>query len=574
MNYDVKHTVLKTALSLFAMGSGICAFADESPTGPLPNIVLILLDDVGTGWIPPYADRLTPDDMDPEILASYENERNGGRPLDMMKHIDAAQTCMPFLSSLAEDGAVFDRCFATAGLCAPSRAGLMTGTFQQRWGVYGNLDMVLYGVPEERSILVEPLKSAGYETAMIGKWHIAKNDPSIPEQVWREQGGAGPLPMDKLRELVGAKSVRVDRAYRSSSMSGQHPLDRGFDYYFGYNSHADEFYNSTTLWENHERVPPRPDGEFLTDLLNRKSCEFVESALSRKKPFFLYYSPMTAHGELKDPPDHYFPPFDTGIHFSDGFAAHLYALDHGIQKIFQTLEKYGQAENTLFVFTSDNGCDIYSVPPYNSPNRGGKGTGWLGAASVPLVVCQPGVVKPAVYRDLISLADVMPTILDAAGVSLPEGIDGCSFLPFLRGDVQKGPRSELYSCGLHSTLWCYFYEGKGAKAPSDRGMNCPFYAWKLENDQLLLQVTPVSSNYCSALPNGLPFRTRFYDLSVDPLQRTDLHGKFPEQEQSFTSDIQKWLSTMAEPKFSAEDREKYNMLRAGSPIHERDEVSE
>jgi hypothetical protein len=241
---------------------------------------------------------------------------------------------------------------------------------------------------------------------------------------------------------------------------------------------------------------------------------------------------------LEDPPKQYFEPFDTGIHFSDGFAAHLFALDQGIQEIFQILNKYGQSENTLFVLCADNGGDIYSVPPFNSPNRGGKGTGWLGAANVPLIIHQPGVVTPEINHELISLADVMPTLLDAAGLPVPKGIDGLSFLPFLKGDVQRGPRKELYSCGLHSAFWCYFYEGKGVRVPSDRGIECPFYAWKLTDDKLLMQITPVSSDYSAALPDGLPARTLFYDLSDDPQQRTDLHGKFPEQEQVFVQDIQ------------------------------------
>ena len=522
--------------------------SDASKAVQRPNIVMILVDDVGTGWIPPYADRLTPADVEPEVLHLYERQRNGGDALDLQKHIEAASTCMPQLSALAKDGAVFDNCFATASLCGPSRAGLLTGSFQQRWGAYANIDVYYHAIPADRATIAEPLQAAGYRTGMIGKWHVATRDTAILDQVWADRGNSGPIPEKKLRALEQDNEARYDYAYESSSASGEHPLDRGFDYYFGYNRHEDSYYESKTLWENHQRVSQRPKGELLTDLFNDKSCEFITSALEEKSPFFLYYSPMTLHGRVYPPPKHYSDAFNTGIPFSDVYAGHLLALDDGIKKIFQTLEKYGQAENTLFIFTADNGCTSYNVPPYNAPNRGGKGTAWLGGMNVPLVVWHPDLVKPCITREIVSLADLMPTVLEAAGADIPAELDGISFLPFLRGEKEKGPRESLVSCGIHASHWSYFYEGKGDHNVED-AQKCPMYAWKLKGDTLLMQITPLRPGLMKSLPNGLPARTLMYDISMDRQQREDIHGQYPKRTEAMKREISTWLGGMKPPGF-------------------------
>ena len=493
--------------SLFLM----TGFANTAENSKQPNIVLILVDDVGTGWIPPYADRLTPADVEPEIVASYSKKRNRSQPVNVGKHIEAARACMPTLSKLAAQGAVFDRAFATASLCAPSRAGLMTGSFQQRWGAFRNMDIEEHSIPEEKTVMAEPLKAVGYRCGMIGKWHIAEKDPAIIEQVWADQGGAGPIPGSKRHELV--LKAKKEYGWQSSSKPGQHPLDQGFDYYFGYNSYDSKYYNATGLWENHERVPARPNGEFLTDLFNEKSCEFIESALKESKPFFLYYAPMTLHGGILPPPDHYSEPFDTGIKFSNEYAGHLLALDQGIEQILQTLTKYDQEKNTLFIFSCDNGCTLYNVPPYNAPHRGGKGTGWLGGINIPFVVWQPGVVKPEINREIISLADVMPTVLEAAGASIPKDIDGKSLLPFLKGEAEQGPRDHLVSSAIQSSRWSYCYEAEGEINNKDAN-DCPLYAFSIQGDRLLMHITAIKPGLYNALPKGLKERTLLFDLKI------------------------------------------------------------
>ncbi|MGE9291133.1 MAG: sulfatase family protein, partial [Puniceicoccales bacterium] len=423
-----------------------------------PNIVIILLDDVGTGWIPPYADRIQANDIEPEIYEEYIRVHGHQGEIDKEAHLQAARECMPSLSLLAEEGAIFDRAFATAALCAPSRAGLLTGTFQQNWGAYWNKDVDDFGIPPDRVVIAEPLSNAGYRTGMVGKWHVAPKDPRIIEKIWVEDLGQK-LPVAQYYNGLWPEIAKrlKGTAWKTSSAKGYHPLDRGFDYYFGYNSYDDQDYGSTTLWEGYERVPQRPEGEFLTDLFNEKASDFVRESLESGEPFFLYYAPKTLHGPISRPPEEYVEAFDTGNVFTDEYAAHLLALDQGIGAIVDLLEEYGQAENTLLIFTSDNGCTLYNVPPYNAPNRGGKGTGWNGGMNMPFIVWQPGSIKPGINKEITSLTDIMPTVLEAAGAEIPGGLSGMSLLPYLRGESAQGPRETLGASSIQSSRWSYQY---------------------------------------------------------------------------------------------------------------------
>ena len=320
----------------------LCACAFIASHAERPNIVVVLLDDVGTGWIPPYAERLSPEDIEDEVFLKYIQVHGHQGHIGKQEHIEAATECMPNLSKLADEGAVFDRAFATASLCAPSRAGLLTGSFQQQWGAYWNKDVNDHGIPVDRTVIAEPLRDAGYRTGIVGKWHVAEKDPKFIERIWVEELGEE-LPV---HPYYGGHWPEIHEslkgtAWKTSSKPGQHPLDRGFDYYFGYNSYDDDDYNSSTLWEGRELVPRRPDGEFLTDLFNEKACAFIDRSLDDGKPFFLYYAPKTLHGAIERPPEEYVREFDTGNVFSDEYAGHLLALDRGIGMIFETLREHG-----------------------------------------------------------------------------------------------------------------------------------------------------------------------------------------------------------------------------------------
>jgi uncharacterized sulfatase len=506
-----------------------------------------MADDLGTGWFPFYADRIRPQDLDPEILSVYSEKKGDLGEIDADKHIEAARSSMPFLDKLARKGVIFDNAFATSALCAPSRAGLLTGTFQQEWGAYWNKDVDDHGIPADRIVIAEPLKDSGYTTAMIGKWHVAKKDPELIRKAWTEDLGESlPIPPGNDPRRAKLAKALVGSGYQSSSHPGQHPLDRGFDYYFGFNSHDSKYFEAKELWENRERVPARPPGEFLTDLLSEKATRFIESAMEREKPFFLYYAPLTLHGGIVPPPEKYSSQFDTGNRYTDEYAGHLLGLDEGIRSLFSALEAKGQLDNTLFIFTSDNGCTLYNVPPHNAPNRGGKGTGWLGGLNVPLVVWGKGVQKKGVSQEIVSLADIMPTILAHAGVPAPAGISGKSLVPFLSGQASKGPRDHLNSAGIHSSRWHYFYEGAGENNTRD-GEHAPLYAWHLDGEHLMMRITPTRPGIYRNLPDGLQSQVMLFNVRDDRQQRNNLALQHWEKVESMDASLRDWLTDLAEP---------------------------
>lgn len=514
--------------------------------GP-PNVVLIVADDLGTGWMPFHANRLSPGDLEPEILASYAQKRGRLGKVDPEKHLEAARTAMPFLDQLARKGVIFDNAFATAALCSPSRAALLTGTFQQQWGAYAIQDIEETGIPSERTVIAEPLKAAGYATAMIGKWHVSKKDPTLIERVWTEQLGESlPIPRGYKGRWPELSKLLEASGYRSSSLREQHPLNRGFDYYFGFNSHDSKYFEARDLWENFERVPVRPAGEFLTDLLSDKATGFISAAMDQQKPFFLYYAPLTLHGPIVPPPSRYTEKFQTGHRFTDEYAGHLLALDEGIRQIFAAVEARGELENTLFIFTTDNGCTLYNVPPYNAPNRGGKGTGWLGGLNVPLVIWGKDVKGGRITKEIVSLADLMPTILEFAGADVPRGISGKSYRSYLAGHEARGPRDSLSSVGIQSSRWSYFYEGNGENNVQDAAQ-CPLYAWHFDGQFLLMRITPTKPGLYKSLPEGLPAQVLLYDMRDDRPQRKNLADSHWDRVEAMDESLRQWLGGVMEP---------------------------
>ena len=433
-----------------------------------PNILLVYMDDVGKAWLPPYAERLSEEDVEAFVVNYYAHARGKLWPIDVDRHIEAARTAMPFLESLAQQGMVFDQAFATSSLCAPSRAGLMAASYQQRFGLYSNNDAVESGFPIDQPMLVESLRDAGYATAMIGKWHLARHDQRIRAEAMRQLKAR----QHKEKDLT-LNAILDDMAYRSSSAAGQHPLDRGFDYYFGFNSHDDRYYGSKYLWENHEQVPTRPKDEYLTDVLTDRAIDFINRSVEADEPFFVYFAPLSVHGPMQPSPQEYQQYFDTGVAFSDSYAGHMRGVDESLKRIYDNLEKKEVAANTLLIFSADNGQTYYSVPPYNAPYRGGKGTGWLGGSGVPLIVYMPPRIKPGNTLELISTIDILPTVLDIAGVPYDHSVDGLSFQDFLVGQAPRGPRELLYSAGLQSTEWSHGYamaERKGDRNSLSRSM--------------------------------------------------------------------------------------------------------
>ena len=528
------------------------AFSKAGENVQQPNIIVVNIDDLGPAWLPPYARRLKPSDVEEVICQKYAKEKAAHGSFDLQKHLDAARTSMPYLDSLAREGAVFDWCFATASLCSPSRSALLTGQYQQRWGSYSLPDVSAIGIPKNVPCLVETFKQAGYDCGIIGKWHVGIRDPAIREQAEAKVKSADKGKPAKHNTIA---EVADSLGYDTSCAPGYHPLDRGFAYYFGYNKHASKYYEADDLWENHQRVEKRPSGEFLTDLFNAKANQFVSQTLQSGHRFFLYYAPMTVHGMLLPPPEKYSAQFHTGIKNTDDFAGHLRALDEGIRGIFDLLKSHHQDQNTLFILTADNG-PASAIPPYNAPLHGGKGTGWLGGSHVPLIINWPGHIHSMVREELVSHLDILPTALDAAGLKPPQPVDGQTLLPLLRGEAVPSPHERLFSAGLHAGNWSYPYFETN-KNKRDEG-TCPMYLWGLSKTSLLMFISPTHPGVYNAFPQGRPAQTLFFDIRHDPQQKNNLYAPGPDVKKAATA-IATWLRTTIPP--AAIHQSDYHELR-------------
>ena len=306
----------------------------------------------------------------------------------------------PNLDKLAKEGMIFTAGYAAAGNCAPSRACLLSGTYTPRHHVYavGDTDrgnkaaQRLIPIPNKNGLsretvtMAEALKQVGYTTGHFGKWHLAGKDGALPTQ----QG-----------------------------------FDVSFDS-FGENEEKEGT-------EGNKSGPPSdPKGVFT---LTRKACEFM--AANREKPFFCYLAHHAIHTPLqgqKESLEKFRAKQPGSQHSNPLYAACTYDLDASVGLLLEKLRELNLENNTLLVFTSDNGGTQQSS---QEPLRGNKGCYYEGGVREPFLVRWPGVTKPGTKCDVpVINVDLFPTFLAAAGVSQPKSkvLDGESLIPLLKGE--------------------------------------------------------------------------------------------------------------------------------------------
>lgn len=307
----------------------------------------------------------------------------------------------PHLDRLAQQGMVFTAGYAAAGNCAPSRACLLSGTYTPRHHVYavGSTDrgekskQRLIPIPnkgglaKENITVADALKGAGYVTGHFGKWHLAGKDGALP-------------------------------------------TEQGFDVSFDSFGDGEAKEGS----EGNKTGPPSdPKGVFT---LTRKACEFIET--NKDRPFFCYLAHHAIHSPLQGRPETLakFKAKTPGAQHSHAmYAACTYDLDASVGVLMQKLDDLGLTNNTLLVFTSDNGGTQQSS---QEPLRGNKGSYYEGGIREPFLVRWPGVTKPGSRSDVpVINVDLFPTFLAAAGAAVPPDkvLDGESLLPLLTGET-------------------------------------------------------------------------------------------------------------------------------------------
>lgn len=363
-----------------------------------PNIVFILVDDLGYTDVNPYT-------FQPNHY--YET---------------------PNVTRLAGQGMTFTNAYTNAANCAPTRAALMSGQYYPLQPIY-TVNSGARGKASERGLLpaenettlplgkvtvAERLNEAGYATAFMGKWHLGAPPDAGPKQ----QGF----------------DVNVGGTHTG------HPSWEGA--YFQPN--------------NNPEISDARDGEYMTDYLFRKADAYIRQ--HRDEPFYLQLSPYSVHVPLQAPESriaHFKEKSAVGQHDDPTYAAMIKSVDRGVGRIMQTLDSLGLTRNTLLIFYSDNGglggyrsigLEKNGITDH-SPLKGGKGSFYEGGIRVPLIVRWPGVTRPGTTSDepVISI-DFYSTLLEAAGAEPPDEyqLSGTSMMPLLERSTASLDRERLH----------------------------------------------------------------------------------------------------------------------------------
>ncbi len=319
-----------------------------------------------------------------------------------------AEVSTPAIDKLAAAGVVFTNGYASAFVCAPTRAGLLTGRYQQRFGFYTAADS-RQGMPLTETTIAELLHKEGYSTGVFGKWHLGLTKPF-------------------------------------------HPISRGFDEFYGFLGHGAHDYFDLTCNENtddfHQCIyrdyEMINDTGYLTDNLAREACSFIKNQSKKENPFFLYLPFNAVHFPLQAP-EADIKKFNTGNKDRDIMLAMLHRMDIAIGEVIKSLKDEGVYENTLIFYFSDNG-GAKKVSANNLPFRDYKQSVYEGGLRVPFVISWPKILKPSVCDEPIISFDIFPTICAALDIELPANriYDGKNVFPAIQGELKDPLHSELF----------------------------------------------------------------------------------------------------------------------------------
>jgi len=311
----------------------------------------------------------------------------------------------PHLDSIARNGVRLTNGYVSAPQCAPSRCGLLTGRYQQRFGYEYNNDAPGTGLPLTEKTIADRLKAAGYATGIVGKWHLGKEEPF-------------------------------------------HPLNRGFAEFYGFLGGGHKYLAPVSraakerekdLWRNRE---PAQQTNYLTDQFGDEAVGFVER--HAKEPWFLYLAFNAPHVPNEATPEYLARVAGITNETRRIYAAKVTALDDNVGRVLAKLRETGQEERTLIVFLSDNGAPLgHANGGCNAPFSGQKGDTLEGGIRIPFFVQWRGVLPAGrVFDDPVISLDLAPTFLAAAGVPAAADmrLDGVNILPALRGQAPLAPR--------------------------------------------------------------------------------------------------------------------------------------
>ena len=400
-----------------------------------PNIIFIMADDLGYGDLSCYGSR---------------------------------KIKTPHLDELAATGIKFTDAHSNGAVCSPSRAAFFTGRYQQHYGITGVVTAAKHrhaGLSLDAWTIGEAMKEQGYRTALFGKWHLG---------------------------------------YKTDF----NPSKQGFDIYKGFVAGNVDYHNKIDLegyydWLHQDKTV-KEEG-YVTDLINNHAINFVEE--NRENPFFLVMTHGAPHAPYQGPNDKGFRKLGTskhpkessvGIDTGKAFLEMMTSMDTGIGRLVDKLDELGIRDNTLVIFTSDNGP---AKKGSSGGLRGGKSSIYEGGHRVPTIANWPGVIKPQISDSLIMAADMLPTFVELAGgkITPEKQIDGKSIVSVLKGESMQ---RELLFWGYKSSVavrdgnWKFIYSSKG--------------------------------------------KSELYDLSKDLKEKNNRAKAFPERVKTFIEAIKKW----------------------------------
>lgn len=444
----------------------------RSNPGDLITIGLILLMTFGPAQ--------ATENQQPNVLVIMADDLGYG-DVSYMGHASDVKT--PHIDSLAARGMRFDEFYANCPVCSPTRAALLSGRYQEMVGVPGVIRTHAensWGYLNPNATLLPQLfQKAGYHTGIVGKWHLGLHGPNIPNK-------------------------------------------RGFDFFHGFlGDMMDDYYThqrhgNDYMYRNETAIKPKGHA---TDLFTKWACDYLRERkqTAPDRPWLLYLAYNAPHTPIQPPSDwlkkvqqrHVTTnvrgagaPTKTDERRSK-LVALIEHMDDGIGKVLKALEESEQKDNTVVVFTSDNGGQV-NVGANNGPLRDGKQSVYEGGLKVPTCVVWPGKTKPNTRTNFRAMSmDILPTVMDAVGIDRPTNIEGRSFKPILLGRKQEDLRKHWFFARREGGLR---YQGKTIEAVRQG-------RWKLLHNS--------------------PFEPmELYDLIADPLERENLanknRGKFNE----------------------------------------------
>ena len=488
-----KRTGVSALTAVVALGA--CSPAEENvarPETPVPaqrpNVVLIVADDLGYGDTGAYGG---------ETIAT--------------PHVDA----------LAGAGVRLTDGHVSAAVCSPSRAGLMTGRYQSRFGYEYNPSFNFQsgpeaglGLPVTETTIADVLQGAGYATGLVGKWHLGVHEPYHP----LNRG------FDEFYGIFGGGTSYID-----SRLPGVHswpaegaPTERDANF-------------ARAIFDGRERVAVP---EYLTDVFAARAVDFIDRHGHAGRQFFLMLSLTAPHTPIQATDEY----VERNLHI-DGDGARIYAamvssVDDAVGDVVDVLKEHGLDGNTLVFFISDNGCINYVAEAIctNAPLSGAKRYQLEGGIRVPFIATWPnGLPAGRVYDEPVISLDIFATATAAAGLE-PRDVDGVNLLPHLAGEAEAPPHEFLF--------W--------RSAPNVAVRWGDWKLWRVDRSGRDLDEVTGAPARLLPLVNYPPVSesgqiTLLYDLAADIGERENLAELHPEVVTRMEAELAAWSSGLAEP---------------------------